>query len=160
MTDPAQPATALAARHPRPNSSRRDRNDAHRSPDTFDPSIHIASHLDVSTSSYVSLAHHAATMLYRSSLATRLYPLFCALRIAWGSPLRQTEAMSAMMLAKHGKPEEPTDSPAYMFKLIGSIGLILLGGLFAGESDLHDVVPKRARGNGVLIAFLASPSFS
>lgn len=43
--------------------------------------------------------------------------------------------MSAMMLAKHGKPEEPTDSPAYMFKLIGSIGLILLGGLFAGESD-------------------------
>lgn len=39
--------------------------------------------------------------------------------------------MSAM--AKHGKPEEPTDSPAYMFKLIGSIGLILLGGLFAGE---------------------------
>ncbi|GHJ89220.1 hypothetical protein NliqN6_5622 [Naganishia liquefaciens] len=71
-------------------------------------------------------------MLYRSSLAARLYPLFCALRIAWGSPLRQTEAMSAMMLAKHGKPEEPTDSPAYMFKLIGSIGLILLGGLFAG----------------------------
>lgn len=34
----------------------------------------------------------------------------------------------------HGKPEEPTDSPAYMFKLIGSIGLILLGGLFAGMS--------------------------
>ena len=63
--------------------------------------------------------------------------MFCALRIAWGSPLRQTEAMSAMMLAKHGKPEEPTDSPAYMFKLIGSIGLILLGGLFAGEKILR-----------------------
>ena len=65
-----------------------------------------------------------------------------------------------MMLAKHGKPEEPTDSPAYMFKLIGSIGLILLGGLFAGESDFHDVVHKRAPGNGILIAFLTFPSFS
>lgn len=37
---------------------------------------------------------------------------------------------------KHDKPEEPKDSPAYMFKLVGSIGLILLGGLFAGKSRI------------------------
>lgn len=37
---------------------------------------------------------------------------------------------------KHDKPEEPKDSPAYMFKLVGSIGLILLGGLFAGMSRI------------------------
>lgn len=30
-------------------------------------------------------------------------------------------------------PKDPVESPAFMFKLIGSIGLILLGGLFAGE---------------------------
>jgi hypothetical protein len=53
--------------------------------------------------------------------------------MAWGSPLMQKEAMMISAMAKHGKPEEPKDSPAYMFKLIGSIGLILLGGLFAGE---------------------------
>ncbi|KAJ9110877.1 hypothetical protein QFC19_001386 [Naganishia cerealis] len=29
-------------------------------------------------------------------------------------------------------PKDPVDSPAFMFKLVGSIGLILLGGLFAG----------------------------
>ncbi|KAJ9118707.1 hypothetical protein QFC22_003927 [Naganishia vaughanmartiniae] len=37
---------------------------------------------------------------------------------------------------KHNKgpidPKDPVDSPAFMFKLIGSMGLILLGGLFAG----------------------------
>jgi hypothetical protein len=136
-------------------------------------------HFDRSERNSTRMSRCWAIMLYRSSLAARLYPLFCALRIAWGSPLRQTEAMSAMMLAKHGKPEEPTarhhtksqrrifspannpprrinpidpislnmyagteamsammlakhgkpeeptDSPAYMFKLIGSIGLIM-----------------------------------
>jgi hypothetical protein len=75
-------------------------------------------------------------MIYRNApLATRLYPLFCALRMAWGSPLaRMDDPMSTF--GKHDKPEEPKDSPAYMFKLVGSIGLILLGGLFAGMSRI------------------------
>jgi hypothetical protein len=59
--------------------------------------------------------------------------------------------MSAM--AKHGKPEEPKDSPAYMFKLIGSIGLILLGGLFAGESTM--TMERRVRNKSDSTPFFA-----
>lgn len=67
--------------------------------------------------------------------------------MAWGSPLYQSEAI--MSVAKHGKPEEPKDSPAYMLKLIGSIGLILLGGLFAGELCRPRDVDRRVAGEFV-----------
>jgi hypothetical protein len=72
-------------------------------------------------------------MLYRNNnLASRLWSLFCTLRLAWGSPLINTQqGMSTMM--KHKSPNDEEPKPAYMFKLFLSMGLILLGGLFAGE---------------------------
>ncbi|KAJ9101175.1 hypothetical protein QFC21_003393 [Naganishia friedmannii] len=76
-------------------------------------------------------------MLYRNhNLASRLWSLFCTLRLAWGSPLFINTTTQGMSTMKHNKapidPKDPVDSPAFMFKLVGSMGLILLGGLFAG----------------------------
>lgn len=36
-------------------------------------------------------------------------------------------------MMKHKSPNDEEPKPAYMFKLFLSMGLILLGGLFAGE---------------------------